>query len=387
MAYNWHLDDLTVVPSSHADGVVLFRYSFARLTQGDAMYAPNAGYGVPPLVAPYGSSNSPQAMPLKAHLSPRQQHHSPPPPPIASPQLSNPQHSNSQRSNLQLASSPMASPHLSNSHLTNPQPSLPQLSHHIAMQNAANLSSSLQHLPRSQPMSMRAAVSHNHTSAVYPSQVVSDSNFLNLQNRLAALYHGANNDQFEPTPIDPNLHRHQHQRYEQAMDRHIGNQKAERDYSPPPRDLQVNGRSVLPRERTIHRDESLRIEKLFTQAANEASAAASRDKSGKRMMGSSEHLSAMSFSIGDLTADTESNLSAVFEDSLRISDDQPISVPTRDKVEHHHKTSGLPNMSHNMDMSFATLGERNNESTSHFVMSTTTFESFTGVFDDTDKKE
>jgi hypothetical protein len=92
-------------------------------------------------------------------------------------------------------------------------------------------------------------------------------------------------DQYEPTPINPNA-----QIKVAASD----------------------GVTMAPLRRGIQRDDSFTFEHLFTKEK------VAQDKPSKKMDGSSQHLSAMSFSIGDMT--DASNLSAVFEDSMRVSD-------------------------------------------------------------------
>jgi hypothetical protein len=97
-------------------------------------------------------------------------------------------------------------------------------------------------------------------------------------------------DQYEPTPINPNA------QIKVAASDEL---------------------TMAPLRRGIQRDDSFTFEHLFTKEK------VAQDKPNKKMEGSSQHLSAMSFSIGDMT--DASNLSAVFEDSMRVTD--PISVP------------------------------------------------------------
>ena len=92
-------------------------------------------------------------------------------------------------------------------------------------------------------------------------------------------------DQYEPTPINP------HAQIKVAAS---------------------DGVTMAPLRRGIQRDDSFTFEHLFTKEK------VAQDKPSKKMDGSSQHLSAMSFSIGDMT--DASNLSAVFEDSMRVSD-------------------------------------------------------------------
>lgn len=96
-------------------------------------------------------------------------------------------------------------------------------------------------------------------------------------------------DQYEPTPINPNAQ--------------IKVASSE-------------GLTMAPLRRGIQRDDSFTFEHLFTKEK------VVQDKPSKKMEGSSQHLSAMSFSIGDMT--DASNLSAVFEDSMRVTD--PTSI-------------------------------------------------------------
>lgn len=85
-----------------------------------------------------------------------------------------------------------------------------------------------------------------------------------------------------------------------------------------------NGAAPAPARRGIQRDDSLTFDNLFTKEKLVL------EKPTKRMENSSQHLSAMSFSIGDMT--DASNLSAVFEDSMRISEEAPSVYPRIDNT-------------------------------------------------------
>jgi hypothetical protein len=154
-------------------------------------------------------------------------------------------------------------------------------------------------------------------------------------------------DQFEPTPINPHAQ--------------IRVAQLERNDRPAP----------APQARGLQRDNSLTFENLFAKD----SAAASSSKPNKRAMeGSSQHLSAMSFSIGDMT--DASNLSAVFEDSMRISDDAAAELRyEKSRQLQHQQQQALPSTSTmdklkphaahsntNIDMSVASLGSLGLES-------------------------
>lgn len=86
--------------------------------------------------------------------------------------------------------------------------------------------------------------------------------------------------------------------------------------------IAVDGAAPAPMRRGIQRDDSLTFDIVFTKEK------VSTEKPTRKMENSSQHLSAMSFSIGDMT--DASNLSAVFEDSMRISEDAPSVYPRID---------------------------------------------------------
>jgi hypothetical protein len=157
-------------------------------------------------------------------------------------------------------------------------------------------------------------------------------------------------DQFEPTPINP----HGQIRVAQLAD-------------PQARDRPA----PAPASRGIQRDNSLTFENLFAKD-NAANSGPTKITNKRTMEGSSQHLSAMSFSIGDMT--DASNLSAVFEDSMRISDDAAAesryekakqaaaaaamtSTSTMDKRKPQATHSNA-----NIDMSVASLGSLGLES-------------------------
>mmetsp|Transcript_18947 Transcript_18947/g.31379 ORF Transcript_18947/g.31379 Transcript_18947/m.31379 type:complete len:414 (-) Transcript_18947:54-1295(-) len=139
-------------------------------------------------------------------------------------------------------------------------------------------------------------------------------------------------NQFEPTPINPNAQ--------------IRVAQLDARDKPAP----------APQMRGLQRDNSLTFENLFTKDN-----LSQVGKSTKRTMeGSSQHLSAMSFSIGDMT--DASNLSAVFEDSMRISDDAatavttaPLEAKTKSSFSDKRKPNAAPSNA-NIDMSVASLG-------------------------------
>jgi hypothetical protein len=115
-------------------------------------------------------------------------------------------------------------------------------------------------------------------------------------------------DQFEPTPIHPN-----------AQIRIA-----------PPEDCTSDEQANSMSRRGLQRESSLVFENLFKEKSGSSS---SHEKTSKKMEGSSQHLSAMSFSIGDMT--DNSNLSAIFQDSFKISEGTPSVHP---KVESIRKT-------------------------------------------------
>jgi hypothetical protein len=90
----------------------------------------------------------------------------------------------------------------------------------------------------------------------------------------------------------------------------------------------------------------------------------SAEKPTKKMENSSQHLSAMSFSIGDMT--DASNLSAVFEDSMRISEDAPSVYPKIDNSrrlppanyvnETDNKKKGAPKFDMSVASSLGSVG-------------------------------
>ena len=128
------------------------------------------------------------------------------------------------------------------------------------------------------------------------------------------------------------------------------------------------GSNTAP-QRGIERSDSLKFETLF--AKDQGSSSGGAEGKGKGMHASSQHLSAMSFSIGDMTE--ASNLSAVFGDSMRISDD-PLPASSRKKPQPATTSSSAVNtaahksmnMSGPLDMSMATFSEG---STSGFSLS------------------
>ena len=111
-------------------------------------------------------------------------------------------------------------------------------------------------------------------------------------------------------------------------------------------------------ERGLERSDSLKFENLFTKEQGPSGGAG---KAKSMHGGSSNHLSAMSFSIGDMTE--ASNLSAVFEDSMRITDDIPgmarkkTPPPVAAAVISMDERTKKLNMSGPLDMSMATFSE------------------------------
>lgn len=162
---------------------------------------------------------------------------------------------------------------------------------------------------------------------------------LNTATRMQPLSAGSmyNSESFEPTPIHPNL------------------QLKGRDFDPT-----TKSQGVVT-ARCIERSDSLTFETVFVKDQDSTS------KTARMGLNSSNHLSAMSFSIGDMSDGT--NLSAVFEDSLRISDEPPSRVLssskdyTKKSAISPHGTSaagerkqGSMNVSAQMDMSTQTFG-------------------------------
>lgn len=126
--------------------------------------------------------------------------------------------------------------------------------------------------------------------------------------------------EFEPTPINPSAQlRLAEQQLQQAQQQQ-----------------HQNSRPIPPRG--IQRDNSLTFENLWQKDNTQGG------KPHKKMEGSSQHLSAMSFSIGDMT--DASNLSAVFEDSMRISDDATPLVKIETK-----RSAASPSVSSNLNFS------------------------------------
>mmetsp|Transcript_7521 Transcript_7521/g.17233 ORF Transcript_7521/g.17233 Transcript_7521/m.17233 type:complete len:261 (-) Transcript_7521:1109-1891(-) len=154
-------------------------------------------------------------------------------------------------------------------------------------------------------------------------------------------------EQFEPTPINPNM----------AM-RISGNESISSKSSGAGAGG-GGGSGGADGRPGMERSDSLKFEALFSKE---------KEPANKKMQGSSNHLSAMSFSIGDMTDD--SNLSAVFEDSLRISDDQLPDSGAGRLATGVRRTKATPasvgsstddykkmNMSGALDMSLATFSE------------------------------
>lgn len=148
-------------------------------------------------------------------------------------------------------------------------------------------------------------------------------------------------EQFEPTPINPNLLL----KVQETTDNSSSQCKS-----------QATGAG-----RGLERADSLTFDNLFLK---------DQGSTGKpvRMGGnSSNHLSAMSFSIGDMSDAT--NLSAVFEDSMRISDDTNKISSLYDYAKKRslsphgtggvttEKKAGFMSLSTNMDMSLQTFGQ------------------------------
>ena len=158
-------------------------------------------------------------------------------------------------------------------------------------------------------------------------------------------------EQFEPTPMNPHAHI----------------RMATEDRPAP-----------APQHRGIQRDDSLTFEHLFSKDQP------TNGKATKQKDSSSQHLSGMSFSIGDMT-DT-SNLSAVFEDSMRISDDPP--APSYAKFESIRKMpaaassyaseAGKKKSTPNVEMSASSYGSLGLESSMMHI----SFKSGSGYDDD-----
>ena len=110
-----------------------------------------------------------------------------------------------------------------------------------------------------------------------------------------------------------------------------------------------DGPAPAPLRRGIQRDDSLTFDNVFSKEKG------SSEKPTKRMDNSSQHLSAMSFSIGDMT--DASNLSAVFEDSMRIQEDAPTVYPRIDNarkmppVNYSNETENKKRAASKFDMS------------------------------------
>ena len=168
----------------------------------------------------------------------------------------------------------------------------------------------------------------------------------NLQKQLNAMYPA---EHFEPTPINPNLQL----RVQGETNREM-------------RDVKSQESVVV--SRGIERSDSLTFDNLFDKD-QEKDQGSTMEKATKKMGGnSSNHLSAMSFSIGDMSDAT--NLSAVFEDSMKISSDAPpktlsmsdYAAKKRSISPHgRHVSGGLASAKQGhastMDMSTQTFGQ------------------------------
>ena len=159
-----------------------------------------------------------------------------------------------------------------------------------------------------------------------------------IQKQMNAMF---TSEQFEPTPINPNLLL----KVQDITDNSPSHYKSQADVA----------------ERGLERADSLTFDNLFVKDQG------STGKPGRMGGNSSNHLSAMSFSIGDMSDAT--NLSAVFEDSMRISDDTVKISSLNDYAKKRslspHGTGGITtekkpgfmNMSTHMDMSLQTFGQ------------------------------
>lgn len=142
-------------------------------------------------------------------------------------------------------------------------------------------------------------------------------------------------ESFEPTPINP----------------HAQIRVAQLDARDRP--------APAPQMRGLQRDNSLTFENLFSK---DSSSKEGKSSNKRTMEGSSQHLSAMSFSIGDMT--DASNLSAVFEDSMRISDEAAAhsALETKAKLNVDRRRPNVAQSNANIEMSVASLGSLGLES-------------------------
>lgn len=134
------------------------------------------------------------------------------------------------------------------------------------------------------------------TTRIQPLSGAGGGEVEHLQKQLNSIFPAEN---FEPTPINPNLQL----RVRGEMRDHESTSTSKSQGS-------------VVASRGIERADSLTFDNLFARDQGSATG-----KAAKMGGNSSNHLSAMSFSIGDMSDAT--NLSAVFEDSMRISDDAP----------------------------------------------------------------
>lgn len=164
-----------------------------------------------------------------------------------------------------------------------------------------------------------------------------------LQNQLPSEY--GTIDALEPTPMNPSIvaknrrNQFQNNNVGDAYTRSQSSSDALLECSDPQLGLRPG----------FQRDPSLKFDAIFHSQNSKGSGGKGKSKSTR--MESSNNFSAMSFSIGDMT--DASNLSAVFEDSMRISDN-----PDTEKAA--KRKSALGEMPENMSIaghSFATFAD------------------------------
>lgn len=149
-------------------------------------------------------------------------------------------------------------------------------------------------------------------------------------------------EQFEPTPLAPNA------------------------------SVKLRGRSISPKRPGLDRSDSLEFGEIFDKKDGSESEKGEGKKDGKKSMHGS-HMSAMSFSIGNMSEATD--LSAVFEDSMRISDKH---LPEKVKSSN----SPTPNNQHNM--SYATFSEADSVGLGNSIMNMSISKGFHDSADSSD---
>jgi hypothetical protein len=177
-----------------------------------------------------------------------------------------------------------------------------------------------------------------------------------LHQKLAALY---SPEQFEPTPINPNLQ--------------LSMQENSRLESEPTKSLPLRERS-----------DSLEFDKIFDSNKSKPP-----KSSSSNMDELSQQLSNMSFSVGDIAAiQDEGNLSSLFEDSLKIKEGVTLPGESGNKSSrsgNNNNTKSTLNISSlgPHDMSMSTFGGESLGNLQSMKMSN---QSFTHVFEESTDK-